>query len=568
MAEERKPIRCVVYTRKSSEEGLEQAFNSLDAQREAGLAYIASQKHEGWVLVPTQYDDGGYSGGSTDRPALQQLLADIHAGKVDVIVVYKVDRLSRSLGDFAQMMTLFDKHQVSFVSVTQQFNTTSSMGRLTLNILLSFAQFEREVTGERIRDKFAASKKKGMWMGGNPPLGYNVCDRQLVVVPEEAALVRRIFQLYLETHSLLRMMQILREEGHTQKRWQTAEGNWRGGGKFTIKSLNKILRNVRYQGRVPHGKENYPGQHDAIVEDTLWNAVHDTIRHQQSGERQRWHCEFLLRGKMKTHEGYHITSSTARKSKIVGKQASTQRFRYYVSSKALEEGYKTCPIKTLNAERLEAVVVGHLLNYLYLYCAVVFHFIQRLVDDSEQEYFLRQLIDGIIVRPDRLDITLSKAALAELDTTAQLQPGEDAVPPPAICHQPDIVEEEKLVTLLLPINFKRSCGKHWIVSRDGKDLVLPAQPKPEPILVQAIGRGFVWKQMLEASPGLTIKQLAVQCGYTDRYVSRHLGLTGLAPDIVHQALSGTLPSMINLQVLEEASAFLSWKRQRHHLSLQ
>lgn len=567
MAEERKPIRCVVYTRKSSEEGLEQAFNSLDAQREAGLAYIASQKHEGWVAVPTLYDDGGYSGGSTDRPALQQLLADIRAGQIDVIVVYKVDRLSRSLGDFAQMMTLFDKHNVSFVSVTQQFNTTTSMGRLTLNILLSFAQFEREVTGERIRDKFAASKKKGMWMGGNPPLGYNVCNRQLVVVPEEAELVRKIFRLYLETHSLLRMMQILREEGYTQKRWQTAEGNWRGGGKFTVKSLNKILRNVTYRGRVPHGKDSYPGQHEAIVDDAMWDAVHDEIQKQQSGQRQRWHCEFLLRGKMKTHEGYHITSSTARKSKIAGRHGNTQRYRYYVSTKALEKGYKTCPIKTLPAERLEAIVVGHVLNYLYMHCAVVFHFLQRIMEGGEKSYWLRELIEGIIVRPDRLDISLSKSGLAELETMAQLQPGEAIKPPPGIHHQPDIVDETDKVTLLLPIHFKRGCGKHWIVSKDGKDLVLPAQPKPEPILVQAIGRGFVWKQMLEASPELTIKQLAGQCGYTDRYVSRHLGLTGLAPDIVHQALTGLLPARVSLHALEQASAFLSWERQRQHLGL-
>jgi DNA invertase Pin-like site-specific DNA recombinase len=256
---EPKTVRCVVYTRKSSEEGLEQAFNSLDAQREAGIAYITSQKHEGWVLAPTHYDDGGYSGGSTERPALQKLLVDIEAGKVDIIVVYKVDRLSRSLGDFAQMMTLFDKHNVSFVSVTQQFNTTTSMGRLTLNILLSFAQFEREVTGERIRDKFAASKKKGMWMGGSPPLGYVINDRQLIIEPQEAELVKKIFNLYLTCQSPLAVMQTLQQDGHTNKHWQTAAGHWRGGNKMTVSHVNKILRNVVYVGKVQHGKDSLSG---------------------------------------------------------------------------------------------------------------------------------------------------------------------------------------------------------------------------------------------------------------------------------------------------------------------
>ena len=221
--------RCAIYTRKSSEEGLEQEFNSLDAQREACEAYIASQRHEGWIPVPDHYDDGGISGGTLQRPALQRLLADIEAGRVDVIVVYKVDRLSRSLMDFAKLVEVFERHGVSFVSVTQQFNTTTSMGRLTLNILLSFAQFEREVIGERIRDKFAASRKKGMWMGGHPPLGYDIENRKLVVNETEAALVRHIFERFIRIGSATKLVKELNAEGYRTKSWVTASGRQREG---------------------------------------------------------------------------------------------------------------------------------------------------------------------------------------------------------------------------------------------------------------------------------------------------------------------------------------------------
>ena len=243
--------RCAIYTRKSHEEGLDQAFNSLDAQREAGLDYIRSQKHEGWEARDERYD-GGCSGGNMRRPALRRLLEDIERGGIEVVVVYKVDRLSRSLHDFAQMMRLFDERKVSFVSVTQQFNTTTSMGRLTLNMLLSFAQFEREVTGERIRDKLAATKKKGMWVGGQPPLGYRLEERQLVVIPEEAQLVRRIFRGRLAHPSLVELAQQLDEEGFTTKRWRSRGGNWHGGRRLTPKYLYRILTHPLYIGKIVH----------------------------------------------------------------------------------------------------------------------------------------------------------------------------------------------------------------------------------------------------------------------------------------------------------------------------
>jgi site-specific DNA recombinase len=267
-------LRCAVYTRKSSEEGLEQEFNSLHAQREAGLAYIASQKAEGWVALPDRYDDGGFSGGTLERPALRRLLRDVEAGTIDVVVVYKIDRLSRSLTDFAKLVELFEGHNVTFVSVTQQFSTTTSMGRLTLNILLSFAQFERENTGERIRDKVAASRKRGSWMGGWPPLGYRVENRRLVVVETEAAVVRQIFTRFAQTGSALTVATELNGAGHRTKSQATVTGRVRGGRPYTKGCVYKVLRNRLYLGEAVHKGTSYPGEHDAIIDQRTWDLAH------------------------------------------------------------------------------------------------------------------------------------------------------------------------------------------------------------------------------------------------------------------------------------------------------
>ena len=270
-------LRCAIYTRKSTEEGLDQAFNSLDAQREACEAYIRSQAGEGWAALRTQYDDGGYSGGNLNRPAMQQLLSDVDAGKVDVIVVYKVDRLTRSLMDFAKIVERLDARGISFVSVTQAFNTTTSMGRLTLNVLLSFAQFEREVTGERIRDKIAASKAKGMWMGGNVPLGYDLGDRALVVNPREAEQVRHIFRRYIELGSGIALMSELRRDRIVSKRWTSRSGKERGGGEFSCGALYYLLQNRLYLGEIVHKGERHAGAHDAVVSAELFDAVSELL---------------------------------------------------------------------------------------------------------------------------------------------------------------------------------------------------------------------------------------------------------------------------------------------------
>ncbi|MFL6387938.1 MAG: recombinase family protein [Terriglobales bacterium] len=277
-ADSKSVIRCAIYTRKSSEEGLDQSFNSLEAQREACEAYIASQKHERWRGITTHYDDGGYSGGSMDRPALRQLLADIDDGKVDTVVVYKVDRLTRSLADFAKIIERFDAAQVSFVSVTQQFNTTTSMGRLTLNVLLSFAQFEREVTGERIRDKIAASKRKGMWMGGRVPVGYDLRDRKLYVNPVEAAEVKKLFRLYLEVGCVAKLKARLDRDGVKSKARLSPAGIKSGGMSYSRGSLYSLLQNPIYLGKIQHRDATYAGEHDAIISQELWDKVQERLK--------------------------------------------------------------------------------------------------------------------------------------------------------------------------------------------------------------------------------------------------------------------------------------------------
>ena len=280
-------LRCAVYTRKSSEEGLEQSFNSLHAQRDACEAYIRSQRHEGWLLVKTAYDDGGFSGGNLNRPGLEQLLRDVSHKKIDVVVVYKVDRLTRSLMDFAKIVEQFDKQGVSFVSVTQQFNTTSSMGRLTLNVLLSFAQFEREVTGERIRDKIAASKRKGMWMGGVVPTGYELKDRELVVNPTEAERVRNIFLAYLELGCVSELKGHLEVSGIRSKRRISKTGRISGEAVYSRGALYKMLNDRIYLGEITHKQTIYPGRHDAIIDRELWNQVHQRLADNLQAERKR-----------------------------------------------------------------------------------------------------------------------------------------------------------------------------------------------------------------------------------------------------------------------------------------
>ncbi len=404
--------RCAVYTRKSSEEGLAMDFNSLHAQRESCEAYITSQKQEGWVLVPDQYDDGGISGGTLERPALQRMLADIEAGRVDVVVVYKIDRLSRSLMDFAKLVDVFDRHNVTFVSVTQSFNTTTSMGRLTLNILLSFAQFEREVTGERIRDKIAASRKKGMWMGGNPPLGYDVQERKLVVNADEANTVRMIFKRFLTVGSATVLSKILASEGVTSKRGKPINKGY----------LYKLLKNQVYIGKAVHKGKAYPGEHEAIISQDLWNKVRSIIKEspRARANHTRAQTPALLKGIVFGADGRAMTPvHTKKKNKL---------YRYYVAAELLKGESPDGIVRRVPAGEIEAAVIDHVRGLLRAPEIIVatwraarghdetiseadvreaLHDIDPLWDElfpAEQTRALQLLVERVEVHPDGLDI--------------------------------------------------------------------------------------------------------------------------------------------------------------------
>jgi site-specific DNA recombinase len=348
-------VRCAIYTRKSTQEGLSQQFNSLDAQRESGEAFIKSQQHEGWECLPDSYDDGGFTGGNMDRPALKRLLSDIEAGRIDCVVVYKVDRLSRSLLDFARMMETFEKNHVSFVSVTQQFNTATSMGRLVLNVLLSFAQFEREIISERTRDKIAAARRTGKWSGGMPLLGYDVSSRgsKLLVNEDEAVRVRAIFELYLEYQSLIRVVQELERRGWTNKRWVTRHGQERGGKPFSKTSLHKLLTNVTYTGHIKYKDEVHNGEHSAIVDLAVWQRVQAMLQRNahSGGPLNRNRFGALLKGLLCCAPcGCAMSPTHSTKN-------GSKRYRYYVCTGAQKRGWSTCLSKSIPAAEIEQFVV-------------------------------------------------------------------------------------------------------------------------------------------------------------------------------------------------------------------
>jgi site-specific DNA recombinase len=357
----RRTVRCAVYTRKSTEEGLDQEFNSLQAQREAAEAFIKSQRHLGWTLLPHHYDDGGFTGGNIERPALKRLLEDIDAQHVDCVLVYKVDRLSRSLLDFARLMDQFDQRDVSFVSVTQQFNTTSSLGRLTLNILLSFAQFEREIIGERTRDKMSAARRKGKWVGGIPVLGYDInpLGGRLVINETEAARVREIFGLYAKTRSLATVVAELERRQWIAKSWTTKHGSVRVGSSFTKTTLLRFLTNAIYVGKVEHKGTIYPGEHEPIVEPALWEEINSELRAARRGPNNviRIKQNALLKGILfcRTCNQPMVPTYTSK---------GERRYRYYVCRTAQQEGWNACPTKSIGARVIEESIVTQLRSVL------------------------------------------------------------------------------------------------------------------------------------------------------------------------------------------------------------
>lgn len=434
MTEQKKRIRCAIYTRKSTEEGLDMEFNSLDAQREAGESYINAQRHEGWTLVPEYYDDGGFSGGSMDRPALKKLVRDIENGLIDVVVVYKVDRLSRALSDFAKLIDLFDKHNVSFVSVTQQFNTTTSMGRLTLNILLSFAQFEREVIGERIRDKISATKRKGIWIGGIKPLGYDTKEKKLVIDEKEAHLVRLIFERFVILKSMTLLAKELRDQGYRTKSWVSKNGKQRGGRPITKGFLYKALYNRTYLGEINHKGNTYPGQHQPIIDFALWDKVHSTLKEspRKRAARTRGLSTALLQGLAVCGGCQSVLTPTH------SKKPNGRLYRYYKASAHLKNEIEDCPIGAVPAGELENIVLNHMRLALCTPEMMVRVWREAIKDDHkiseqdvrsslqnlnliwdelfpvEQARLLKLLIDKIIVNNDRIDIRIHAEGLNSL----------------------------------------------------------------------------------------------------------------------------------------------------------
>lgn len=427
-----KHIRCAIYTRKSSEEGLDMEFNSLDAQREACEAYIASQKSEGWVALETMYDDGGFSGGTLERPALKRLMEDIENGRIDTIVVYKIDRLSRSLMDFVKMVEVFDRHKVTFVSITQSFNTTTSMGRLILNILLSFAQFEREVISERIRDKFAASRKKGMWMGGCPPLGYDVENRRLKVNAKEAAIVREIFETFVQTQSCMTVVQTMRAAGITTKEWETQSGKTHKGKPIHKLYVYRILNNRVYLGEAVHKEKAYPGEHRAIIDAPLWEEARRilSLAPKKRGNQTRGRCPALLKGFVRC--GCCGSAMTPSSTTI---RARGQSYRYYVCVKSLREGSQSCAIRSVPARELERAVL-YQIKTAFKAPEVVSLIVDRLekrkpeltIDFStkrERESFVRSELGNFDALWEQLFIQEQRALLGEFLETIEVS--EDGV---------------------------------------------------------------------------------------------------------------------------------------------
>ena len=407
-------VRCAIYTRKSTEEGLDQEFTSLDAQREAAEAYINSQQHAGWRALPQRYDDGGFTGANLERPALKRLLADIQTRQLDCLVVYKVDRLSRSLLDFANLMAILDQHQVAFVSVTQQFNTATSMGRLVLNILLSFAQFEREIIAERTRDKIAAARRKGKWSGGMPLLGYDVDPRgsKLVVNAAEAQRVRTSFALYLEYRALEPVVKELARRGWVNKRWLTRKGRSRGGQPFTLTSLRRLLTNVAYHGQIRYRTEVHPGEHPALIDAALWEPVQALLQRPLQG--RRWPSPFgaFLRGRLFCAAcGCAMASSHSTKG--------SKRYRYYLCTAAQKHGRKSCPAP-LSAGVIEQLIVEQISKRCPEAAAAAFTAVWPTLPPAEQARLVQLVLERVDVDAAQGKLAISFAAEGLQQLTQEL----------------------------------------------------------------------------------------------------------------------------------------------------
>ncbi len=557
-------VRCAIYTRKSSEEGLEQSFNSLDAQREACQAFIISQRQEGWRLISARYDDGGFSGGNMERPALKRLLEDIESHKVDTIVVYKVDRLTRSLADFAKIVEALDARGVSFVSVTQQFNTTSSMGRLTLNVLLSFAQFEREVTGERIRDKIAASKRKGMWMGGRVPLGYELRDRKLIVEPEEAKVVNRIFESYLKQGCVAKLKVSLDLQQVRSKVRINASGIKTGGMSYSRGALYQILSNHIYVGEVAHRENIYAGHHDAIIPRHLWDKVQAQLKSNMQGTRQRPNArsESLLLGLLYDSDGNRLTPShTIKKGK---------RYRYYISrSGASRQPSGSARPLRIPAHDIEVQVVSALRTFLLSEIDVVNELavpgdkaktLERLLASakdlaskgfalpSKVKDTVRSLVQRVLIHGDSLEVLVSKPELREL----LLQEAQSE-------HSESVHFPEAFLHIRIQATIKR-CGKEVRLVIHGAENEF-SNHHHNSSMIKAIARGHNWYEQIIKGSASGRRSISQATGMDERYVSRILQAAFLAPDITEAILAGRQPATLTSEFLRKPLP-LDWAEQR------
>jgi site-specific DNA recombinase len=519
-----KSVRCAIYTRVSTDQGLEQDFNSLDAQRDAAEAYIRSQAHAAWTLIRSQYNDGGYSGGSTDRPALQRLLTEVKARKVDVIVVYKVDRLTRSLADFAKLVELFDSHTVSFVSVTQQFNTTTSMGRLTLNVLLSFAQFEREVTSERIRDKIAASKRKGLWVGGMVPLGYKVKNRKVVIIKSEAEIVRDIFKRYLELGSLNLLMQDLRQRKILTKVRKLSSGRAVGGNPLTRGPLAHLLRNRFYIGEVAFKGEIFPGEQPAILDRKLFESVQQKLNEQRTNHStKRATSESLLIGRIFDDRGNKMTPSHARKN---GK-----KYRYYLSSPLIQgQAERAGSVRRVPAPEIETLVIDAVRKRL-----------KDLTAATDCD-LVNAYVTRVEVQATRLAIKLVRKGNQKAS------------------------RKTDNATFYIP--WKKNAlrrRREIIVPTSAEHDIRPIRSEMRVALVTSIACGRRWLDEICTGSVLDVEEIAAREKCSARQVNMTISLAFLSPTLVKGAIDGRLPRGIGIARLRDAPA--EWSRQHAMLGL-
>jgi site-specific DNA recombinase len=563
-------VRCAVYTRKSSEEGLEQDFNSLHAQREACEAYVRSQKHEGWVVLPAQYDDGGISGATMERPALQQLLADIRARKVDTVVVYKVDRLTRSLADFAKIVEIFDAHGVAFVSVTQHFNTTTSMGRLTLNVLLSFAQFEREVAGERIRDKIAASNQRGMWMGGNPPLGYDIRDRNLVVNVVEAETVRHIFRRYAALRSVRLLADDLADGGIVSKQWLSTSGRQWGGQRLARGALYLMLQNRIYLGEIVHKDRHYPGQHAPIVDQVLWDQVQENLAANAGDRRSGRPAKqpSLLGGLIFDSLGHRMSPTHAVKG---GK-----RYRYYISRPLVTEGRAKAPgAYRIPASEVEQVVTDRVRTLLADGTAVFDTLSSTTAATTEQcgelvaqaaelarswpelsSHEQRDIVSTLIARVEVGDDSVALHVVpARLGAILQRDGADD--------HESDGGGRgAETLILSVAVQLQRvGKGSRFIVGSGAHGAA-----SPNASLLRLLARAHQVQQQLLHERKSDTQRLVQQADPNRTYTALLLRLSWLAPDITQAILRGRQPAPLTADKLSRVTRIpLDWQAQREAL---